>query len=80
MLLSSSLVCAIVMASNGQHVELIMLAIAVASLISSVGGFAFSALCGAMLFHLSDNPVQVVQVLVTCSIANPGDHDLGGTA
>ena len=59
-----------------------MVAIAIASLVSGIAGFAFSAICGAMLFHLSDDPVQVVQIMVTCSIANQaamtwaGRHDI----
>lgn len=70
LLLTASVLCAIVLAPHGRNIELIMLAIALGSLVSSVAGFAFSALCGAILFHLSDDPVQVVQVMVTCSIAN----------
>ena len=31
--------------------------------------FAFSALCGALLFHLMDSPVYAVQVMILCSIA-----------
>jgi uncharacterized membrane protein YfcA len=30
----------------------------------------FGAICGAMLFHIGDDPVQVVQIVMTCSIAN----------
>jgi uncharacterized membrane protein YfcA len=41
----------------------------VASTVSSIAGFAFSALCGAMLFHLMDSPVYAVHVMVLCSIA-----------
>ena len=40
-----------------------------ASTVSSVIGFAFSALCGALLFHVIDNPVYAVQVMIVCSIA-----------
>lgn len=47
-----------------------MVAIALASLMSSIAGFAFSAVAGAMLFHLLDDPVRVVQLMITCSIAN----------
>jgi len=47
-----------------------MAAIALASLVSSIAGFAFSAIAGAMLFHLMKDPVQVVQLMMTCSIAN----------
>lgn len=45
-------------------------AILLASVISSIAGFAFSAVCGAMLFHLSADPVQIVQIMIVCSIAN----------
>ena len=41
----------------------------VASTVSSIIGFAFSALCGALLFHVIDNPVYAVQVMIVCSIA-----------
>ncbi|HZW72303.1 MAG TPA: sulfite exporter TauE/SafE family protein, partial [Caldimonas sp.] len=40
-----------------------------AALVSSVVGFAFSALAGAGLLHLYDQPAEAVQVLVLCSIA-----------
>src|SRR5262249_22167994 len=46
-----------------------LLAILLASTASSVAGFAFSALCGALLFHLIDSPVYAVQVMIVCSIA-----------
>jgi uncharacterized membrane protein YfcA len=39
-----------------------------AASLSSIGGFAFAALCGAPLFHLMP-PVMVVQVILVCSIA-----------
>ena len=57
-------------APDGQHLLLIMAVIAVASLVSSIAGFAFSAICGAMLFHTPDDPVRIVQLMITCSIAN----------
>jgi uncharacterized membrane protein YfcA len=44
-------------------------AILLAAAASSIAGFAFSALCGALLFHLMDNPVHAVQVMIVCSIA-----------
>jgi uncharacterized protein len=44
-------------------------AVFVASALSSIAGFAFSAICGAILFHLPETPVHVVQVMLTCSIA-----------
>ena len=45
-----------------------MAAIFVAALTSSIAGFAFSAICGAMLFHLLDDPVHVVEIMMICSI------------
>lgn len=44
--------------------------IAAASVVSSIAGFAFSAICGAMLFHLVPSTVQAVQIMILCSIAN----------
>ncbi len=49
---------------------LMMAAILAASMASSIAGFAFSAICGAMLFHLSDDQVRLVQIMIMCSIAN----------
>jgi uncharacterized membrane protein YfcA len=46
-----------------------MAAIFIAALVSSIAGFAFSAICGAMLFQLIDNPVKVVELMMVCSIA-----------
>jgi uncharacterized protein len=46
-----------------------LIAVFAASTISSIAGFAFSALCGALLFHVMDGPVYVVQVMIVCSIA-----------
>lgn len=44
-------------------------AVFVASTLSSIAGFAFSAICGAMLFHLLPRPVDIVQIMIVCSIA-----------
>ena len=57
-------------AQHGALGPLFALAVCLAALFSSVAGFAFSAICGAMLFHLSDEPVKVVQIMMTCSIVN----------
>src|SRR5215467_14413753 len=46
-----------------------LIAVFVASTVSSIAGFAFSALCGALLFHLTDSPIYAVQVMIVCSIA-----------
>jgi uncharacterized membrane protein YfcA len=45
------------------------MAVFMASLVSSIAGFAFSAICGAMLFQLLDQPVRIVQIMMVCSIA-----------
>jgi uncharacterized protein len=44
-------------------------AVFAASLLSSIAGFAFSAICGAMLFPVIGEPVRVVQIMMVCSIA-----------
>ncbi len=44
-------------------------AVFVASTLSSIAGFAFSAICGAMLFHMLTKPVHIVQIMLVCSIA-----------
>ena len=48
----------------------VMVAILFASLTSSIAGFAFSAICGGILFHLWDDHVRIVQIMIACSIAN----------
>jgi uncharacterized protein len=48
---------------------LVMVAIFIAALVSSIAGFAFSAICGAMLFQLIDGPIRVVELMMVCSIA-----------
>jgi hypothetical protein len=45
-------------------------AVARAALLSSVPACAFSAICGGLLLHLSADKVHLVQVMMTCSIAN----------
>ena len=57
------------LSGQGTPAALSLLAIFMASTVSSIAGFAFSALCGAMLFHLMDSPVHVVHVMIICSIA-----------
>jgi hypothetical protein len=41
-----------------------LLAVLLASTASNTAGFAFSALCAAMLFHLMDSPAYAVQVML----------------
>jgi uncharacterized membrane protein YfcA len=58
------------LSAQGIHgVGFALIAVFAASTVSSIAGFAFSALCGALLFHLMDSPVHVVHVMVVCSIA-----------
>jgi uncharacterized protein len=40
-----------------------------AAALSSIGGFAFSALCGAVLFHTRMDHIEVVQTMLLSSIA-----------
>jgi uncharacterized membrane protein YfcA len=60
---------ALLSAHDVQGAVLVLIAVFAASTISSIAGFAFSALCGALLFHLMDSPVYAVQVMIICSIA-----------
>jgi hypothetical protein len=55
-------------AAPAERSLLISLVILVASLVSGIAGFAFSAICGAMLFHLIDDPVRAVQIMMICSV------------
>lgn len=47
----------------------IMLAMAGAAVVSSVAGFAYSAVAGAVMYHLVDSPVQAVTFMLWGSIA-----------
>ena len=69
-LAAAALVCAIVGPIVHAPDAVAMGAISVASVVSSIAGFAFSAICGALLFHLIPSPVQAVQIMILCSIAN----------
>ena len=44
-------------------------AVLLASTLSSIAGFAFSAICGVMLLHMMSDPLQVVETMMVCSIA-----------
>lgn len=48
----------------------VMLVILFSSLTAAIAGFAFSAICGAILLHLLDDPVRVLQLMTICSLAN----------
>lgn len=45
-------------------------AVGAASLLSGIAGFAFSALCGAIVFQFRHDAVAVVQIMLVCSLAN----------
>jgi uncharacterized membrane protein YfcA len=60
---------AVLSARGVEGATLVLIAVFAASTVSSIAGFAFSALCGALLFHLMDSPVYAVQVMIICSIA-----------
>jgi uncharacterized membrane protein YfcA len=58
--------------SAGAHLEvrsLVALSIFLAATISTVAGFAFSALAGASLLYLINDPLEVVKVMIVSSIA-----------
>ncbi len=60
---------AVLSARGTPDLAVALIAVFMASTVSSIAGFAFSALCGALLFHLMDSPVYTVSVMIVCSIA-----------
>src|SRR5262249_8575537 len=60
---------AVLSAKGMAPIAVALVAVLAASTVSSIAGFAFSAVCGAMLFHLMDSPVAAVQTMIVCSIA-----------
>jgi uncharacterized membrane protein YfcA len=69
--LGAATIASFALAGQGQGPTVAMLAaVMTASVIAGVAGFAFSAICGAMLFHLPGDKVQIVQIMMVCSIAN----------
>jgi len=57
------------MEHQGGVCSLVMLSIFLAATISSIAGFAFSAIAGASLLHLINDPVEAVKVMIASSIA-----------
>jgi uncharacterized protein len=49
-------------------VGLTIVVVFIAATLSSIGGFAFSAICGAFLFQFLQ-PVEAVHLMIVCSIA-----------
>jgi uncharacterized protein len=60
---------AVLSAQGIRGAAVVLTAVFVAATLSSIAGFAFSALCGALLFHFMDSPVYAVNVMIVCSIA-----------
>ncbi len=56
--------------SHGSPEPVIMLTIMVAALTAAIAGLAFSAICGAVLLHVIDDPIRVLLLLSVCSFAN----------
>jgi uncharacterized protein len=50
-------------------IPLALCAVLLASTLSSIAGFAFSAICGGMLLRIMNDPVHVVEIMMVCSIA-----------
>lgn len=46
------------------------LMVGLAAALASIGGFAFSAICGAMLLPFAETPLHSVRIILVCSIAN----------
>ncbi|KXU84034.1 hypothetical protein CI15_26370 [Paraburkholderia monticola] len=68
-LIAATALC-LALSAGGAIKPVVVGAIFLASAVSSIAGFAFSAVCGAMLFHIPIDPVQLVQIMIVCSIAN----------
>jgi uncharacterized protein len=58
----------LMLAGVTQTSDVVLLTVFAAAALSSIAGFAFSALCGAVLFHLQLGQVAIVQIMMVCSI------------
>ena len=56
--------------SHGSPDPAVMLAVMVAALTAGIAGLAFSAICGAILLHVMDDPMRVLLLMSLCSFAN----------
>jgi uncharacterized membrane protein YfcA len=56
------------MTEAGHHFALIAIAIFLAACVSSVVGFAFSAIAAAMILHLVPDTIEAVQIMMVASI------------
>jgi uncharacterized membrane protein YfcA len=55
--------------SMGGHADPVAAIVLVCATISSIAGFAFSAISGSMLLHVVRDPVEAVQIMLVASIA-----------
>jgi uncharacterized membrane protein YfcA len=56
-------------APDADRVLAIMIALMLAALVSSIAGFAFSAIAGIGIYHLAHSPVEAVTIMMCSSIA-----------
>jgi multidrug transporter EmrE-like cation transporter len=59
--------CSLLLAEYKMSDIPLMFALGGAALISSIAGFAFSAIAGAILFHLSSDTIRVLELMICCS-------------
>ena len=67
---AATLAAALFGPNHGSPDPVIMLTIMVAALTAGIAGLAFSAICGAVLLHVIDDPMRVLQLMSICSFAN----------
>lgn len=65
-----ALICSLLLAEYKLSDIPLMLALGGAALVSSIAGFAFSAIAGSILFHLSSDTIRVLELMICCSIGN----------
>jgi hypothetical protein len=68
-LLLAAAICFYVGLAVGGQCDPISAIVFVCATISSITGFAFSAVSGAMLLHIVRDPVEAVQIMLVASIA-----------
>src|SRR6476620_4075912 len=67
--LAAAVICLYVVLANSDPAAIIVL---VCAILSSIAGFAFSAISGPMLLHAVADPVKAVQIMLVASIALQG--------
>jgi len=71
LILASAIACYVIARSSPTpgHAMVIMVALMASACVSSVVGFAFSAIAGASLYHFVGSPIEAVRIMLWCSIA-----------